>query len=144
MLRTATAILVVALWFLECAAWSQEPPQTPQVQSEQQTESGLSGQPEAAKQEKKPNESPTFAPQVGTPASDKESRRNAYQGDQEGTEFWPTRDQVVISTARILGADLVENRLPLLLASILILSMRVGATRVPLRARTLRHREDDT
>jgi hypothetical protein len=81
--------LAVFLFVFRDCAWSQEPPKTPQVEHQQQPESGLKAQ-ENTCQYIKPFQWPlSSGPQIESDGAHLKTQSKAEEGSEHGTEFWP-------------------------------------------------------
>jgi hypothetical protein len=82
--------LVILLLTLGGFAWSQEPPKTPNVESQQQPESGLKTQEQNTEQTYSPQDSPLRVPEVKTESTEREGQSKTNERGKQGTEFWPS------------------------------------------------------
>jgi hypothetical protein len=80
--------LAIFLFASNDLAWSQEPPQTPQVEPQQQPERSIKGKQEPTAQPNPTSAAPPTIPNGHSPATSNERQPNAQYGGDEGTEFW--------------------------------------------------------
>lgn len=84
-------VLLVVFLFISASAFSEEPPKTPEVKSEQQTEGGVQRENNSSHQQKPPAPSIAVIPNTDAEAAENKSGHKTHNGGQEGAEFWTAK-----------------------------------------------------
>src|ERR1700733_4819113 len=84
---SVSLLIIVAALF---NALVQHPPYAPNVKPEHQSKNSLQAHQSDDKQQKTGDGTSTFAPKVLSESTERKRQSEANDGEQEGTEFWPT------------------------------------------------------
>jgi hypothetical protein len=81
--------VLALLLFISSPAQSQQPNQTPNIQTKKNTEGGLKGEQKSKTQKDTGNPATAGKPQVSPLIGEEKAKRDSSESHEEGTEFWP-------------------------------------------------------